>query len=352
MSTVKVENPDRADAGGLAPDGVDPLDHANFDLTSCPAALAGHLHQLRREYFKSDPEGDEPIAAFLGQKALDSLNIDLANRPNGVPEIKSEAELAEYYRQPTAKKPFFYVSEQIAGKVKCEPSPEPLVNLQEAALAHGIDIIVAPVESRFNGAIYLRQHVSQDVLRGANVILNATGGEITLKIYDGYRALEDQRRLFEHYKLEFEAAMPGASAAEVWERLTQVVADPDLTPPHSTGGALDLTLAWTKNHVELDMGSGVNQLNAKAATWCRDLSPAQEYNRLLLLGTMNSVGFFNLPTEFWHFSKGDPYEALYSGSAHARYASIVNLNMHAVICSRFRSDGASKLSGANQHGSG
>ena len=323
------------------------LDRANFALTMNAPALSEYIKVLQSDYFKSEPPNGEPIGSLLGHDLLTSLDVDISARTDRVPEVNSADTLSDYHRQPPAKRLFSYVSEQIAGGLECAPSPEPLVNVAEAAHARRIEIIFAPAETRFNGAIYLREEVTKSVLNAAEVIQDTTRGEVTLKLYDGYRALEDQRRLFESYKAEFTAAMPDASEAEIWERLTQVVADPDLTPPHSTGGAVDLTLAWRSNHVELDMGSAVNELSSKASTWSREISPAQEYNRLLLLGAMSDVGFFNLPTEFWHYSIGDPYHALFCGEARARYAPISNLNFHSVICSAFSGDRRANKEGSD-----
>ena len=335
MSAARILDRAGIPAYGVNATALEQYDLADSALDFSAPTLRSYIGALQLDFLKSFKQPNEPLGQLLGKELIEPLDVDIALRPDRLPEVSSQVELEDYRAQAPARRVFSYVSERIAGEVKCKPSLEPLVNVAEAAHARGIEIIIAPVEARFNGAIYLREHVTCSVLNAAERLLDATKGEVTLKFYDGYRPLEDQRRLFDKYRAEFAAAMPGASDQEIWDRVTQVVADPDLTPPHSTGGAVDLTLAWTRTHVELDMGSGVNELTARASTWCRDLSATQEYNRLLLLGTMTSAGFYNLPTEFWHYSQGDPYHTLFCGEAQAKYASISSLDLHPVICSKF-----------------
>jgi zinc D-Ala-D-Ala dipeptidase len=85
------------------------------------------------------------------------------------------------------------------------------------------------------------------------------------------------------------------------------VSPPDIVPPHSTGGAIDLTLA-TNDGDELDMGTPVNASPEESQGACytsaQGISGKAIRNRGLLIDAMRAAGFVNYPTEWWHWSFG------------------------------------------------
>ena len=85
--------------------------------------------------------------------------------------------------------------------------------------------------------------------------------------------------------------------------------DPATPPPHSTGAALDITLA-DEGGREVDMGSPIDEGAAPAApdyfAAATDLAGrAAHANRLLLRDVMQAEGFHQHSGEWWHFSRGD-----------------------------------------------
>lgn len=85
--------------------------------------------------------------------------------------------------------------------------------------------------------------------------------------------------------------------------------DPLTPPPHSTGAAMDITLANEKGE-EVDMGSLIDEGAPPASPdFFADATDARgkqaHSNRLLLRRIMHSVGFHQHCNEWWHFSKGD-----------------------------------------------
>ena len=86
--------------------------------------------------------------------------------------------------------------------------------------------------------------------------------------------------------------------------------DPATPPPHSTGAAVDLTLADALGQ-PLPMGGEIDAIGpisapdhyaaaaegSEAGTWHR--------RRLLLAAVMGEAGFAQHPHEWWHFSHGD-----------------------------------------------
>ncbi len=83
-------------------------------------------------------------------------------------------------------------------------------------------------------------------------------------------------------------------------------------PPHSTGGAVDLTLAFINGH-RLEMGTIFDDLTSRsrpnhfevedAAHSFTDLEARS--NRRILFHAMVDAGFAPHPLEWWHFSFGD-----------------------------------------------
>ena len=85
--------------------------------------------------------------------------------------------------------------------------------------------------------------------------------------------------------------------------------DPATPPPHSTGSAMDITLADEQGR-EVDMGSAIDEGAAPADpdyfASARDEAGRHAHaNRSLLREVMVAEGFRQHPDEWWHFSKGD-----------------------------------------------
>jgi zinc D-Ala-D-Ala dipeptidase len=80
---------------------------------------------------------------------------------------------------------------------------------------------------------------------------------------------------------------------------------PDVVP-HSTGGAVDLTLSDVDGK-KLVMDGGVAP------------TTRAEENRRLLNAALDAVGFVNYPPASWHWSHGDRYWAFVTGTLIARY---------------------------------
>ncbi|MFL0735927.1 MAG: M15 family metallopeptidase, partial [Prochlorococcus sp.] len=105
--------------------------------------------------------------------------------------------------------------------------------------------------------------------------------------------------------------------------------EPHTPPPHSTGAAVDLTLADSKG-MPLNMGGEIDAIGdisepnyyAEAAI---AESESQAYlwhhRRRVLAEAMLKVGFSQHPNEWWHFSFGDQLWAWRNGVAEAIYGA-------------------------------
>ena len=162
-----------------------------------------------------------------------------------------------------------------------------------------------------------------------------------LAIFDAWRPLEVQRFMVEHTiatecaRLGIDAGMSSsqrdAVLAEVGRFWAPPSADPATPPPHSTGAAVDLTLA-DADGVLVEMGSEIDALGAVSepdhylavADGLSDGEQRQQAlrwhgHRLLLAEAMAAAGFVRHPNEWWHFSWGDQLWAWRSGQPQARY---------------------------------
>ncbi len=90
-------------------------------------------------------------------------------------------------------------------------------------------------------------------------------------------------------------------------------------PPHSTGAALDLTLADSYGK-DLDMESDYGDFETPLVyTNAEGLTDLQRQNRILLITSMANQGFMSYPGEWWHFSLFDREWAAYLGLKVALY---------------------------------
>ncbi|HUC31542.1 MAG TPA: M15 family metallopeptidase [Candidatus Paceibacterota bacterium] len=136
--------------------------------------------------------------------------------------------------------------------------------------------------------------------------------DIAFLIIEGYRPLSLQKKYFDAYSQELKTSHQDWDEKHIYEEASKFVAPPDIIPPHSTGGAIDLTLV-DSNGKELDMGTPVNADPEESKNKCfmqsEDISTQAKQNRKILADALLKLGFINYPTEWWHWSYGDRYWA-------------------------------------------
>jgi D-alanyl-D-alanine dipeptidase len=127
---------------------------------------------------------------------------------------------------------------------------------------------------------------------------------------------------------------PESLLAEVRRDVARFWAEPSLDPatppPHSTGAAVDLTLADMEGR-PLAMGGAIDAIGAVsepahyAAVALADSSceaALWHYRRERLGATMAAAGFARHPNEWWHFSHGDQLWAWLQGEPQAHYGRL------------------------------
>jgi len=182
----------------------------------------------------------------------------------------------------------------------------------------------------------LRQGVIVRLL-DAQAALQRRRPNCQLAIFDAWRPVAVQRFMVEHAFAEecrargHDPAAPGvqgeAVAAAVARFWAPPSTDPATPPPHSTGAAVDLTLACADG-TPLAMGGEIDAIGpvsepdhyAEPAR-LRSGSAESEWHsrRCLLVAVMEEAGFVRHPHEWWHFSHGDQLWAWRSGMPAARY---------------------------------
>ena len=201
--------------------------------------------------------------------------------------------------------------------IPIEECDEPLVDLRSEP-----ELVV---DTRNADAAGLFARIRSGVAERLRVAAQAAPQGVRLLILEGFRPVELQQRYFDEYAQGLAVEQPEWSPAQVRAAASRYVAPPDIDPPHSTGGAVDLTLA-DDSGTELDMGCPVDaspeDSHGACYTHAAGLSPAAKMNRALLIELMSAAGFVNYGTEWWHWSYGDRYWAYIRGEPAARYASV------------------------------
>ena len=217
-----------------------------------------------------------------------------------------------------------------------EPLPDALLRLEP----HPYVSVGAPYGAGAD-PFRLRSGVIARLL-GAQGQLQARHPELRLAVFDAWRPIPVQSYMVAHAISE-ECNRRGVDRLDPAQAqaLKHVVADvgrfwappsddPATPPPHSTGAAVDLTLASASDGSPLDMGGAIDAIGSiSEPDHYRDqadhqpLSSAAVWHgrRILLRQVMTAYGFEQHPNEWWHFSHGDQLWAWRSGAARAIYAA-------------------------------
>ena len=228
-------------------------------------------------------------------------------------------------------------------------SPIPIHDCGEPLLPLPLDLLrLEPHPYVAAGAPYgadacpfrLRQGVIERLLQAQRLLEERSPG-CRLAIFDAWRPLAVQRFMVAYATAEecqrrgVDPHQPSAELEAVEQEVGRFWAppsdDPATPPPHSTGAAVDLTLAGP-NGEPLDLGSPIDAIGAvsepdhfdgvaREASDPELRSQAALFNqrRDLLAAVMLEAGFAQHPNEWWHFSHGDQLWAWRTGEHQAFY---------------------------------
>ncbi|MDB2613716.1 M15 family metallopeptidase [Chlamydiales bacterium] len=161
-----------------------------------------------------------------------------------------------------------------------------LVEIQEVEPHLILDIVYATADNFMGERLYSSPHcfLDEEVARALNNALHLLNKySLGLKVWDGYRPTPIQQKMWDKIQDERYVSNPQKEGGR-----------------HTRGTAVDLTLITLKGE-ELPMPTPFDSFESAAHSDYISLSPEVLKNRALLKHVMESVGFKQLPTEWWHF---------------------------------------------------
>ncbi|WP_433066704.1 M15 family metallopeptidase [Dactylosporangium sp. CS-033363] len=148
--------------------------------------------------------------------------------------------------------------------------------------------------------------------------------DVRLHVVEGYRPAYRQQAIIDRYAAELRAVRPGIGEPELHTLTSRFVA-PLAVAPHVAGAAVDLTLTDGAG-AELDLGTAIDATPEESDGRCyfaaEHISGEARANRQLLARVLGREGLVNYHTEWWHWSYGDRYWALTTGSGAALYGPV------------------------------
>lgn len=211
---------------------------------------------------------------------------------------------------------FLLISDPTIWAMPVTECHEPLVDLK--TLSFNISLSRAPF---YAGYTKVRRSIADKLLQAQAALPQG----MTFLFSEGHRPITLQRQMFAEYYAQLAQMNPTWDENTLKREATKYIASPEDVPPHSTGGAIDITLLDAKGR-ELDMGSQLDETPDKNEnrnfTLAQNISPLAHANRHILITALSTVGFVNYPAEWWHWSYGDKYWAYHAKQAHAIYGSV------------------------------
>jgi D-alanyl-D-alanine dipeptidase len=214
---------------------------------------------------------------------------------------------------------------------------EPLVAIANDILKidpHPYMALGAPYGDR--SPFFVRQGILQR-LQNSQAYLHSIRPNWKIAIFDAYRPIPVQQFMVDYSFLQLvEAkglALDALSEAEKKGLIADVIKfwaapshDLKMPPPHSTGGAIDVTL-FDQYGQEVDMGSPIDEISDRSfPNYFADADHVKQIDfdrdRQLLNQVMIYGGFLRHPNEWWHFSYGDQLWAWLGNQEFAIYGGI------------------------------
>lgn len=214
-------------------------------------------------------------------------------------------------------------------KFDIEGLDEPFVSLRDLGLTVQSMYYAQGIAGAYKD-VYLRKSAA-DMLVKANLSLP---DGISIKVYDGYRPICVQERLWRYYRRQVINDNKGKNLTddEIDFMTSFFVSRPsyDVKLPslHNTGGAVDVTLV-DANGKELNMGTEFDDFSH--AAWTNHFEEYTENeevrnNRRLLYWTMLDAGFTNLPSEWWHYDYGTKFWGYFKGKT-PLYEGVLDMDL-------------------------
>lgn len=208
------------------------------------------------------------------------------------------------------------ISDQKVMKIPVHENNEPLTDLRKFP-----QLRIDHREKKNSDTYYkLRSSVADKLIEAQSYLPN----EMRLLIIEGLRTPPLQKKYFDSYSQNLATQYPEWERDKVYLEASKFVAPPE-SAPHTTGGAVDLTLA-DRNGLEIDMGTkyDANPIVSKNTcfTKAQNITKEAKTNRKILIDVLSGAGFVNYPFEWWHWSYGDRYWAYHAKKPFAIFGTV------------------------------
>lgn len=243
--------------------------------------------------------------AFITSISLAQSSIALKDAP--IPRLlKSNGTALSYHDQPV--------------DLNQPLSSEPLVKVSGLGLSSKSYYYIAdgtnvPYKRRIPGSlkdVWLRKSVAGKLVE---VNKELAPFDLEVHIFDGYRPIETQQSLWEHFIEKGRRQLKTSDEKKLKNFAGKFASDPTgfktsdsrTWPTHNTGGAVDLTLRKKSTGELLDMGGAFDDASSISFTDAlerKSNNHAARTNRRILYHAMTRAGFVNYPYEWWHFDYG------------------------------------------------
>ena len=191
-------------------------------------------------------------------------------------------------------------------KIPIKDNAEKLVNLKDFCpeIIISIDPKSRKIQQLPKDTCYIRESVTKRLCKAQRFLPK----DYHLMIWEGHRPLKVQKNMYSDLYNKLKNKHPNCTKEKLKQETDKFVAPIEIVPPHSTGGAVDLTIIGP-NGKQLDMGTKLDTFTKKSHTYSKEISKQTMTNRKLLIKVMTKAGFINYPIEWWHWSYGDRYWA-------------------------------------------
>ena len=231
--------------------------------------------------------------------------------------------------------------------IKINECNEPLVSIPESIFRltpHPYMSLGAPYSTGVDPWV-LRPSVLKRLIR-AQQYLSDISPHLQLALFDAWRPISVQKFMF-NYTIQETCKSKGIDIndlsvngdindviEEVGRFWAKPSSNPLTPPPHSTGAAIDLTLADMTGN-PLDLGGEIDFIGAESSPdfYKEDnlgmpCSKHQVFHnrRSLLFSVMDQAGFVQHPNEWWHFSYGDQLWSWLSNQGNPIYGAALEVS--------------------------
>ncbi|UCD21161.1 MAG: M15 family metallopeptidase [archaeon] len=204
-------------------------------------------------------------------------------------------------------------------KIPVKDNKERLINLKKAvpSIQIKLDSVSQRCQKLPKNICYVRESVSKKLIAALKLLPKG----YSFRIHDAHRPIKVQEIMYNTKYAKFKKRNPSWNKEKLRKETSKFVSPPNIIPPHSTGGTIDLTIL-NKKGKPLNMGTRCDVNTTKSFTDSKTISKEARKNRDLLIKVMEKVGFVNYPTEWWHWSYGDRYWAAVKKKKYSIYGAL------------------------------